>query len=751
MTMAKLSCSWGLVLAACTPSEHHEVTIADDIFAAFGEARPSASDTELATFDRGREVARRRFAPEDGLGPRVNVVSCGACHERPVLGGSGPRYRDFYLEGTRLADETFVPAGHGGVVVAYGFASAPTRPPLEPEVNVLSRRNPIPFFGAGLLAELPAEAILANEDPDDADGDGISGRANYDRGFVGRFGRKAQTVSIEGFIRGPLNNHLGITSDPLTEAQKAALPVPSQTAADGAPRQAAAPDEPLVDDDEHPDPELASEDLFDLVSFAMLLGVPAPAELDDASARGSDLFDEVGCADCHVRVLEGPRGGLPLYSDLLLHDMGDDLADGIEQNLATGREFRTAPLWGIAQHGPYLHDGRADTLIEAIAAHGGEGERSRDAFAALTKTEQADMVAFMAALGGTPITGLLPIDAPIPAPGEPGAPPTLSASERSTWLAGRELFDRNIGVDAGLGPYFNGDSCRACHFDPVIGGAGPLDVDVMRHGTAGADGFVAPDYGTILHKLTVPGMPRREAGPDIDVFESRQTPSILGLGRIEGIADATITANADPDDLDGDGISGVAHVLDDGRLGRFGWKAQVPSLHEFARDALGAEVGVTVPAEDGLTFGRTSDDDAVADPEISQADLAALAFFIARLEPPRPIAEVPAGRSVFDSIGCGDCHIPELDGVPLYSDLLLHQVAPDGTPGIVDGSAGALEFRTPPLWGLSGTAPYMHDGRASDVAAAIAAHHGESDDSRAQYEALAAGDREALIHFLESL
>ncbi len=744
------------LLPACHDPVAPEPALADDIFAELGEVLPSATDEQRATFVRGQAVARRRMSPDEGLGPLVNVASCGACHERPVLGGSGPRYRDFYLEGTTLADGTFVAAPHGGVVTAYGVSGAPTRPGLTDGVNLQARRNPIAFFGVGLLAELPAEAILANEDPDDRDGDGISGRANYDRGFVGRFGRKSQTVSIEGFIRGPLNNHLGITTNPLTDAQKAALPVDSTAPADGdVPRQAAAPDEPLVDDDAHPDPELSGEDLFDLVSFSMLLAVPAPDEPTEQTTRGSDHFDAIGCADCHVRVLVGPRGGLPLYSDLLLHDMGDAMADGMQQNLASGREFRTQPLWGLSKLGPYLHDGRADTLAEAIAAHDGEAARAREAFEALGAGEQDELVAFLGSLGGQDSSGLLPIDAPIPEAGEPGAPPPLDDHGREAWLAGRELFDRNMAVTAGLGPYFNGDSCRACHFDPVIGGAGPLDVDVMRHGTLGSGSFVAPAYGTILHKLSVPGLPRREAGPDIDVFERRQPPSVLGLGLIDAIADATILAAEDPDDSDGDGISGVAYRLPDGRIGRFGWKAQVPSLREFSRDAMSAELGLTVPVEPGLSFGSTADDDASADPEIDSASLDHLTFFMSHLAPPVPKAAVPEGRAVFDSIGCGDCHTPELAGadgpVPLFSDLLLHQVCDDDTPGIVDGPASMLEFRTPPLWGLSDTAPYMHDASAVDVEAAIVAHRGEAEDARAEYDALSVAEREALLAFLEGL
>ncbi|MGB1016400.1 MAG: di-heme oxidoredictase family protein, partial [Nannocystaceae bacterium] len=615
------------------------------------------------------------------------------------------------------------------------------------------------------IAELPEYSILANVDEEDADGDGISGRANYDRGFVGRFGRKAQTVSIEGFIRGPLNNHLGITTDPLTEEQKARLPVPSQTieSADDTRsvefRQAAAPDEPLTDDDDRPDPEMSSEDLFDLVSWAMLLAAPEFDPPTAESLHGQQVFAEIGCQGCHVASLAGPRGRIPLYSDLLLHDMGAELGDGFEQGLATGNEFRTQPLWGVSAVAPYLHDGRADTLEQAIAMHGGEGTASADAFAALTAADQEDVITFLTSLGGLDqrSDGLLPPDAPIPQGTEPGAPLGVGpANEVEQWLRGRALFDRDMYISEGLGPYFNGDSCRACHFDPVIGGSGPLDVNVMRHGTVDSDGnFAAPEGGTILAKLSLPGLARLEHTSAHNVFEPRQTPTALGLGLIESIADATITARADPNDLDGDGIYGVAHVLDDGRVGRFSWKGGVPSVREFVRDAMSNELGMTVPSEPGQTFGFLSDDDDVPDPEISSAQIDDLTYYLSHIVAPKPQRNVVGGIEMFVDIGCGDCHTPTLPSwqgpVRLFSDLLLHNVADETYIGIADGLATGQMFRTPPLWGMAATAPYLHDGSASTVHAAILAHAGEADSTREAYLDLSLDEQALLLDFLQTL
>ncbi len=733
--------------------------LAENVYGPLGSIRPDASDEQREAFERGELVARRRFSPEEGLGPLVNVTFCGACHEKPVFGGSAGHYRDFFMTATKLDDGGVLAGPHGGVVTAYGIHGEKARPDLEPGINVISLRNPIPFFGIGLLAELPEASILANADPDDKDGDGISGRPNYDRGFVGRFGRKAQTVSIEGFIRGPLNNHVGITSNPLSEEEKARLPVRSDSASAITPRQAAAPDEPLTDEDGVADPELDHNDLFDLVSWAMLLAAPEPLPLTASANEGLQNFTASGCADCHIPALEGPRGMLPAYTDLLLHNMGDELADGLVMGVATGDEFRTTPLWGISAVGPYLHDGRADTLSDAIEMHSGEGSASRDAYLELGETERADLIEFLNSLGGFDqrTEGLLPPDAAIPGDSEAGGPFGLqSEAERELWLRGRAFFDRDIPISDGLGPYFNGDSCRACHFDPVIGGAGPMGVNVMRHGIREAnDDFTAPEYGTILAKLALPGLPRREATSAHNTFEPRQTPTTLGLGLIETIADDDIVALADPEDLDNDGIRGIAHILGDGRLGRFGWKAGVPSVAEFARDALSNEVGLTVPVVDGLTFGFLSDADEISDPEISLADHDALIFYLEHLAAPQPTAAVPGGLNIFEEVGCATCHVPELPGsggpVPLFSDLLLHDVAAGDYFGVPDGLANERMFRTPPLWGIGSTAPFMHDGAAATIEASILAHDGEAAAVRDAFETLPIDERELLLDFLGKL
>lgn len=757
-----------LALSACPAPD----PIAPGIFGKLGEIRPSANETEQATFVRGQAVARKRYTPATGLGPQMNVSFCGACHEKPTLGGAAGRYRAFQLVGQKLGDGSFQFLGKSGVLPHFDLATA-GRTPTPAGVNVTATRNPIPFFGVGLLAEIPDAELLKNADPDDKNKDGISGRPNYDRGFVGRFGRKSQTVSIEGFIRGPLFNHVGLTSNPLSEEARAKLPVPSNsvmTVKDGLEgegvirqAQAAAPDEPTTDNDGAPDPELSESELFDLVSFAMLLAAPEPDAVTADVSAGQAAFSKAQCTACHLPTLKGPRGLIPAYSDLLLHDMGEELADGIEMKVATGNEFRTQPLWGVTAVGPYLHDGRADTLDEAIRLHAGEAKASRDAYVALSEGDRAKLLVFVESLGGKSqrSTGLVPPEAPIAAVGTFGGPGVeLTGADATKFVTGRELFDRDFARSAGLGPNFNGDSCRACHFDPVIGGSGPRDVDVIRQGILATDlSFTAPPGGTMVHRLQTSLTKRPEPYPMANYFEHRQPPPAFGLGLLERVSDAEVLRREDPNDTNGDGIKGRANRLSDGRIGRLGWKANVPNLAEFSRDALFNELGMTLPMQSGLTYGAMTDADSVSDPELSVEQVEALTFFMASLAPPprtrKDTALEDRGQALFGTAKCDACHVPSLptsDGkmANAYTDLLLHEIVPNTTKGIGD-AARPREFRTTPLWGVSKTGPYLHDGTAADVRAAIVAHQGEANASRLAFEAMPAADQAAVLAFLDSL
>jgi CxxC motif-containing protein (DUF1111 family) len=272
---------------------------------------------------------------------------------------------------------------------------------------MLSPRVAPQMTGLGLLEAVPEADILALADEDDADGDDISGRPNvvwsaeFGRAMLGRFGHKAGTATIREQSAAAFSGDMGLS----TSLFPAAWGECTETETDcrAAPAGAAA-GEAEVDD--------AS---LDLVAFyARNLGVPARRDEDDPEVlRGKRVFHEAGCADCHHpafvthRLEDRPEQSFQLiwsYTDLLLHDMGEGLADHRPEARATGTEWRTAPLWGIGLPGQvtgvtsYLHDGRARTLLEAVLWHGGEARESRDAIVALEPADRAALVRFLESL-----------------------------------------------------------------------------------------------------------------------------------------------------------------------------------------------------------------------------------------------------------------------------------------------------------------------------------------------------------------
>jgi len=360
---------------------------------------------ERAAFERGKLVFQRRFAPEDGLGPRYNATSCESCHSVPTTGGSAQLYRNFFLGMTGApGHQTPLPGLASAVVPAFGAGSEfstqrgrTSLAPLAGTIYTLAQRNSLPLFGVGLFEFVSDATILARADPNDEDGDGISGRFNTDNGSVGRFGVKAQSNNVELFTRAPLMNQLGITSDPFLGS--------GGVVSLGPPQVSSSPDTPTSDTDPHADPELRARDLGDLIAFTRFLAPPQALALDTQARRGRTLFGELGCAKCHVPELPTSRfGTIRPYTDLLLHDLGAELADGLAFGVpqaaalappTAAGEFRTQPLWGVSLSGPFLHDGRAETLRDAILLHGGEAQAGTKRFLARTSDEQADLIVFL--------------------------------------------------------------------------------------------------------------------------------------------------------------------------------------------------------------------------------------------------------------------------------------------------------------------------------------------------------------------
>ena len=383
---------------------------------ALGGPIPGLTQAELSAFYRGQKVFNHRFKPSEGVGPLYNATSCASCHSHPVPGGSAPLYRnfdisvlDFGVLQTPLTGlpSVVVPSFGGGPHLSATFGLEEERTEIPAAVSggtvVSAQRNAIPIFGTGLFEFISDATIMSNTDPDDADADGISGRFNVDVGSssmpIGRFGVKSQSNNIEFFTRGPLQNQMGVTSDPfLGSAGIASL------CAKMMPQAGSNADEPFFDNDGVSDPEISRQDLGDLIAFTRFLAPPRPKPFNASATAGQGLFTSLGCVKCHIPQLPSSRGPVRAYTDLLLHDMGPGLADGLHfgspqastiSNQFTVDEFRTQPLWGVSLHAPFLHDGRAETLDEAILEHGGEAQAIRDAYDALTQSEKDDIIAFL--------------------------------------------------------------------------------------------------------------------------------------------------------------------------------------------------------------------------------------------------------------------------------------------------------------------------------------------------------------------
>jgi CxxC motif-containing protein (DUF1111 family) len=357
-----------------------------------GDPLEGLTEEQLATFNRGREMFDSVFTPETGLGPLFNSVACGECHEDPVAGGSGDEVE---LHASLVRDDGFCDplADRGGPVYQLSVTEALRdalgidAEPVPEEADRGFRSSP-DVLGFGLLDAVPDSTLLALADPDDADGDGISGRVNrFFDGRIGRFGRKALVPTLAEFNEGAFQIEQGVTNPN----------VPDEGTVGG---------EPIPDGvDPLPDPEIDAEFVRNADAFVRFSAPPARAKLRGTARRGEQVFGEVGCAACHVAVLR--TGGHEVdalaykdvyaYTDLLLHDMGPDLAD-ICLGRATRSEFRTEPLMGLSLAERFLHDGRASTIAEAIEAHSGEAAAARTAYGALSQQDRDALLAFLEAL-----------------------------------------------------------------------------------------------------------------------------------------------------------------------------------------------------------------------------------------------------------------------------------------------------------------------------------------------------------------
>ncbi|WMC10749.1 di-heme oxidoredictase family protein [Oceanimonas pelagia] len=386
----------------------------------------------------------------DGLGPLFNTNACQSCHIKdgrghpPAFDGDNAvsmlvrlsvpadesqQHRDYLrtlgavphpVYGGQLQDMAIPGAvPEGRVNIRYStqtvrFHDGSTVELRRPHVSIdqpgygepgpqllASARIAPPMIGLGLLEAIPESALLAGEDPHDENNDGIRGHANRVWGaarehtVIGRFGWKAGQPSLRQQNAGAFAGDMGLTS--------ALMPADDCTAAQGCER--------------YPDggkPEVSNEVLDAVTFYSQHLAVPARRNLSDPQVQaGERLFLALGCAGCHTPSYTTGEHASPAlshqkiypYTDLLLHDMGDDLADNRPEFEAGGREWRTPPLWGLGyasevagQPARYLHDGRARTLLEAVLWHGGEAEAARNRVLAASAREREQLIAFLESL-----------------------------------------------------------------------------------------------------------------------------------------------------------------------------------------------------------------------------------------------------------------------------------------------------------------------------------------------------------------
>jgi CxxC motif-containing protein (DUF1111 family) len=427
-----------------------ECTTVDSSLRAFDRPAPNLSEKNFTRFQVGNSFFRSAWvtAPastsaRDGLGPLFNANSCTGCHIRDGRGTPPSKYGEPLSSMLiRLSIDGKTPEGaplpepiyggqlqnrairgvqpEGDVKIKYeeieekfedGESYTLRKPIYEftnlkygnisPHVRLSPRTAPF-MIGLGLLEAIPAEAILANADPSDKNKDDISGRANYvwdyekKKTALGRFGWKANQPNLKQQVAGAFNGDIGLTTsiftnDHCTNGQGEC----SKQASGG-------------------NPEISDEILSATVSYSSSLAVPRRRNANQQEVlRGKKLFLEAQCSACHApKFITKATNDYPEYqnitirpyTDLLLHDLGEGLADDRTDFEATGKEWRTAPLWGIGLvgkingHTNFLHDGRAHNLTEAILWHGGEAEKSKNLFKKMPKQDRNALVKFLESL-----------------------------------------------------------------------------------------------------------------------------------------------------------------------------------------------------------------------------------------------------------------------------------------------------------------------------------------------------------------
>jgi CxxC motif-containing protein (DUF1111 family) len=419
---------------------------------------PGGSDFFANGLLRFQEIESVQGGANNGLGPRFNSNQCASCHSQPAIGGTSPSSTVFpfvgpnpetlvySLDGAQNTLPSFItpngptrearfkfflsPNGSlsnnpdGGVhdlFVISGRSDAGTCAIKQPNfaqhlaLNNIIFRIPTPTFGAGLIENISEETIYANMQANSQHKQslGISGVPNRDGndGMISRFGWKAQNKSLEIFSGEAYNVEMGVTNE-LFQNERAS---PDEALAGGLPANCKI--NPTPEDATVMNPAQYVAVPSDAVQFAMfmrLLAPPTPSTTSPGGAQsianGSHMFAAVGCASCHTPTLQTSPSVLTpglsqvnanLYSDLLIHHMGTNLADGVSQGGAGPDQFRSAPLWGLGQRIFLLHDGRTTDLVDAIREHASSGSEANNViqnFRRLNPQQQQDLLNFLRSL-----------------------------------------------------------------------------------------------------------------------------------------------------------------------------------------------------------------------------------------------------------------------------------------------------------------------------------------------------------------
>jgi CxxC motif-containing protein (DUF1111 family) len=374
-----------------------------------GQPLPNLLPVEATMFNAGEVPVAETWNAQHGLGPVFTQQSCQTCHASPVIGGNSAIKTTFF--GALNSDGSFNPlTSEGGPmlqpnsVAQFNSHCILAGETVPADATIVASRQAPQSFGMGLIDSIPSSAILAQAVNKGMGVQGIANMVPDENGnlAVGKYGYKAQFATLLQITANALTHDIGITN-PLvpTEDLPQGKPIP---------KNCSIPTEPNDN----------GTQMMNAFHYVLYLAPNPPPS--NPNLNGQALFSSVGCALCHlqsyttgasVHVLVAWVGKtifskalsnqpVPLYSDLLLHDMGPGLADNYPQFLATGTMFRTTPLWGlstrIANGNGFLHDGRATNVTAAILDHGGEATQVIANFQALSTSDQADLIAFISSL-----------------------------------------------------------------------------------------------------------------------------------------------------------------------------------------------------------------------------------------------------------------------------------------------------------------------------------------------------------------